>query len=116
MSGGYGRGFYGSEQLEQKRSSSGWFKIAAVVGIGAAAWFLWPRLRGARNTVTLEQPPQLPHVPYDQALEQFARSRGFASTRTYEDAVVASARDLRAAGAVIDLGPYLQHLKTRLDS
>lgn len=43
---GYGRGYYGTGQLAPsapKRRTS-WFKIVAVVGVGAAVvWLMWPR-------------------------------------------------------------------------
>lgn len=46
MKTGYGRGYYGAGQLApqpQSRGSSGWVKLALVVGVGAAVWYLWPR-------------------------------------------------------------------------
>ncbi len=46
MSAGYGRGYYGENQLANgpPRRRRNWFKIVAVLGVGAAAvWLLWPR-------------------------------------------------------------------------
>jgi hypothetical protein len=46
MKAGYGRGYYGENQLANRppRRRRNWFKIVAVLGVGAAAvWLLWPR-------------------------------------------------------------------------
>ena len=45
MSAGYGRGYYGSGQLEQREPKKrSWFTYVAVLGIGAAAvWLVYPR-------------------------------------------------------------------------
>lgn len=46
MRAGYGRGYYGTGQLTQVAAprKTSWFKIVAVVGLGAAVvWLLWPR-------------------------------------------------------------------------
>jgi len=43
---GYGRGYYGTGQLAPSapKRRTNWFKIVAVVGVGAAVvWFMWPR-------------------------------------------------------------------------
>jgi hypothetical protein len=113
MSAGHGRGYYGGSQLDRprRRSSSGWFKIAAVVGLGAVIWFMLPR-GGSKH----EELPSPPSPPPDEGLEQLARSRGFSSSKMYEDSVIANARELKAAGAKVELGPHLQHLEDRLES
>lgn len=111
MSLGYGRGHYGGEQLERPpRSGGGWFKVVAVVGLGAAVWYVWPRKR----------PPSSPPMTgeasneHEPKLEQIARAGGFASAQEYEDATLATARALAATGAKIELPPHLQHLAPRL--
>ena len=114
---GYGRGYYGEGQLAPRRSGGGWFKAVAVVGVGAVVvWLLWPRSKPV--TVLHAEPPPAPQLPpappSNEGLDHVARSRGFESTREYEDAVLADARELRAAGAKVELGPQLQHLESRL--
>jgi len=120
---GYGRGYYGEGQLAPRRSGGGgWFKVVAVVGVGAAVvWLLWPRSKASPALALHEPPPAPPAAPPlpapaagSEGLDQVARSRGFASTKEYEDAVLEDARELRAAGAKVDLGPHLQHLESRL--
>lgn len=115
---GYGRGYYGEGQLAPRRSGGGgWFKVVAVVGVGAVVvWLLWPRSKSAPVTASYAAPPpQLPPAQLSgESLDHVARSRGFESTREYEDAVLADARELRAAGAKVELGPQLQHLESRL--
>jgi hypothetical protein len=119
---GHGRGYYGGGQLAQRHSSSGggWLTTAIVVaGLGAAAWFLWPRKKLAPGIAPgNESPAPSPPAPpsHDELLEQVARSRGFSSAKTFEDSVVATARELQASGARVDLGPHLQHLAPRLES
>lgn len=117
MSAGYGRGHYGAEQLdrERRRSGGGWFKIVAVVGLGAVVWLMWPRERPEYAFAQEPSPPPAPPSP-DGDLDQVARSRGFPSTKAYEDSMIASARELRAAGAKVELAPHLQHLAARLES
>jgi hypothetical protein len=111
------RGYYGNPApLPARRSGGGWLKIAAVVGIGAAAWY-WVipaivarRTRRMQLQLAAPLPPSQPVHPLDEV----ARSRGFASGADYEDALVATARELEAAGARVDLGPRLTHLESRL--
>jgi hypothetical protein len=74
-----------------------------------------------------QQPPlpqQLPlpasqHPPLPQQqppqIAQIADERGYPSQQAYEDAVVASARQLQASGAKIVLAPHLAHLAPRLE-
>jgi hypothetical protein len=156
MSAGYGRGYYGDEQLAKppKRKGFPWVKIALVVGVGAVVWFMWPRRPSVQPWPVTSPPPptppppeslpvqalpaafqpqmqQLPQpaLPQAQALSaplqiaaaptqatQFAQSRGYPSTKEYEDAVVASARQLKDSGAQIVLAPHLAHLTPRLGS
>ena len=49
-------------------------------------------------------------------LEDDARTRGFVLVKDYEDSVVASAKQLQAAGAKVVLAPHLQHLAPQLES
>lgn len=134
MSAGYGRGYYGTGQLESgpPRRRGGWVKIALVVGVGAAIWVLWPRKkplpdigRGGDAPQPSAPPPQ-PSQPVGQVLappssymppsqvDPQADARGFSSQQAYEDAVVASARQLQDEGARVVLAPHLQHLTPRL--
>jgi hypothetical protein len=162
---GYGRGYYGENQLakDPPRRGSLWLKIALVVGAGAVIWYVWRR-RSAARAVQLEsefrlaggefpssqalpslewqrvqpqfvQPqlvqPQLvalpsqptlptfpvsiePQVHHAQIAQQLAPS--LPSMREYEDAIVASARQLQATGAKVVLAPHLAHLASRLGS
>jgi hypothetical protein len=110
---GYGRGYYGDAQLAQ-RSGGGWFKIAAIVGLGAVTWYwVLPKIRSRRAIAEISQLPPLPPSPSE--LEQIAQMRGYASAREYEDAIVAMARDLAASGAKVDLGAHFQHLRPYLE-
>lgn len=142
---GYGRGYYGSGQLEQKQQPkrTSWFKVVAVVGVGGAvAWFLWPRkpppdlsayfpsdpkpsppvetvasttqAMAVQGSSTLG--PLVPLGAFQKQLEDDARARGYVLVKDYEDSVVASARQLQAAGAKIILEPHLQHLAPRLQT
>ena len=122
MKEGYGRGYYGAGQLAPSPSRRrNWFNVVAVVGLGAAVvWLLWPRnslpshLSG--NGVTKsEPPPQAPSAP-QLPDDEFARSRGFSSVKEYEDSMIASAKQLQAAGAQVVLAPHLQHLAPRLEA
>ena len=122
MSAGHGRGYYGGEQLDRSRhrSGSGWFKIGAVVGLGAVIWWwVLPAVgskfsaRSAPLPPPPPPPPPPPLAPADE-LERLSRAGGFVSAGAFEDAVVANARELKAAGARVELGPYLQHLESRL--
>ncbi len=151
MRSGYGRGYYGEGQLapQPPRNGSGWVKLALVVGVGAAVWYLWPRKPrfdydnesgGGGNGApggdgngplpAAPLPPPLPfqgiaadsRVPFDQtqpllgypSVHQDAQSRGYPSHQAYEDAVVASARQLQDTGARVTFAPHLQHLTPRL--
>jgi hypothetical protein len=115
MSEGYGRGYYGSGQLNRPPSGSGrgWLIGLAVVGIGAAAWYFWPR---KTMPVTAMQQPFAPYPPNEDELGRLARARGYASVAAFEDAVIATARELRKSGAEVRLSPPLQHLESRLES
>ncbi len=125
---GYGRGYYGEAQIAiaPPRSAPrgrGWFTIAAVVGLGAAvAWVVWPRDKGAPEPLPPPAPPPPvpspvpPPPPQGETLAPVPHPYppGFPSMQAYEDAVVASARELRAAGAKVELAPHLQHLEPRV--
>jgi hypothetical protein len=57
----------------------------------------------------LPQQTYLAHQTYDDA-----QSRGYASQQAYEDAMVASARQLQDTGARVTLAPHFQYLTPRL--
>lgn len=123
MSAGYGRGHYGDEQLAPRRSGGGWLTAAIVVGVGAVIWLKWPKKPPALVVpASAAATPPLLALPAastrtredDAALDQIAQLHGFASGRAYEDAIVANARELKKAGAMITLAPHLQHLEARL--
>lgn len=176
MSAGYGRGYYGEEQLARApRRRGGWIKYALVVGVGAVIWFMWPRSKpfDPRRVDPKLPPPPMPPSPEGQFAQtsgfapsqplpapisppvqqaqfaapasalapapapagygQFApsapprgylpapppaaqpsQSHGYASTKEYEDAVVASAKQLKDSGAQVMLAPHLAHLTPRL--
>jgi hypothetical protein len=76
---------------------------------------------GAQTTL----PPQLPQLAPLQlsqgaefrgspAQAQAVEHRSFPSQQAYEDAVVASARQLQATGAKVVMAPHLAHLAHRL--
>jgi hypothetical protein len=110
MSEGYGRGYYGNAQLNRPPSSGrGWWIAIAAVGVGAAAWFFWPRKPAIAITV------QQPFAPNEDELTRLARARGYSSVSAFEDAVIATARELRKSGAKVELAPPLQHLESRLE-
>jgi len=109
MSAGYGRGFYGGDQLARPRtgsSSSGWFKIATVAGLGAAIWW-WviPAIGPKAKHVAPHGAAPTQETTHDAELDQIARSRGFSSTKAYVDAMIAMAAELRAAGAKVEFSP-----------
>jgi len=132
---GYGRGYYGNDQIAtaiapRRRSGGGgrgWLTATIVVGLGAAIWFLWPRrddlppkLESAMTPTPPPSPPSpersdLPPSTYAEEIDRLARARGFSSTQMFEDSVIATARELQASGAKIDLGPHLAHLASRLE-
>lgn len=140
MSAGYGRGFYGEEQLARPpRRKRNWFTIVAVLGLGAGAvWLLWPRKSFDLGPAGKEPEPSQPQQSLQQQsplviintaapaapapvvgaflkqLEDDTRLRGFASVKDYEDSIVASAKQLQAVGAQVALAPHLQHLAPRL--
>jgi len=75
MSAGYGRGYYGTNQLAPSapRRGTSWFTVIAVVGLGAAVvWLLWPRDTlpdqplpgggGKEREASQPPPPALPSV------------------------------------------------------
>jgi hypothetical protein len=139
---GYGRGYYGDAQLEnrqEQKRGGGWFKVVLAVGAGAALWYFWPRKKVVVEYVPVGSPAIAPpqYVPtlapqYIPTLAPPATAPGpdvlveappvptapvlgFPSQQAYEDAVVASAKQLQEAGATIQLAPHLQHLMTRLE-
>jgi hypothetical protein len=126
MSVGYGRGYYGTNQLVQEPRQRGslWGKIAIVAGIGAVVWLMWPRRAEPQPHVPPSpqlSPPQTVHValaaaPQPAELDQLAKERGYASTQAYEDAVVSMVKQLQDAGAKVVLEPHLAHLAPRLAS
>lgn len=136
---GYGRGYYGDAQLENRQEpkrGGGWFKVVLAVGAGAALWYFWPRKKVVVEYVPtgspILAPPQYvpvgspmlvsppPAPPAQDVLVEAppvptAPVLGFPSQQAYEDAVVASAKQLQASGATIQLAPHLQHLMARLE-
>lgn len=60
------------------------------------------------------QATQPTHLAQLESLDQVAEARGYPSQKAYEDAVVASARQLQDAGAKVAFAPHLQHLTPRL--
>ena len=135
---GFGRGYYGGAQLETtKPKPRSWFKIVAVVGLGAATvWILLPRSRSRPPDGSRGQHPEPPQSPQPQQsqpaaaapivaipppsgalqkqLQDDAMARGFATIEAYENSVVASAKGLQDVGAEVMLAPNLQHLAPRL--
>lgn len=126
MSQGYGRGYYGPNQLAPRpRRGGGWLgKVAIVAGVGAVVWLVWPRRRADLPSLQDPQPPAPPqpipvHValeapPQHAQLQQLAQSRGYPSAQAYEDAVVDMVKQLQHAGAKVVLEPHLSHLAPRL--
>lgn len=117
MSAGYGRGYYGSEQLAppRRQSNSGWLTVAVVAGLGAVIWWWVLPAVGpkAKHAVTPAPSPVVPLTSHDDEISRQARERGFASAREYEDAVALMARDLRSTGAKVEMAPHLAHLEPR---
>jgi len=136
---GYGRGYYGEGQLARnapRRRS--WFTVVAVLGAGAAVvWMLWPRSPALQPYGEEPEPPAPPPLSprqiaaspatnppaaaeaigaFQKQLEDDARARGFVLVKDYEDSVVATAKQLQAAGAKVAFEPHLQHLAPRLET
>ena len=112
-----GRGCYGNPAPLPPGRSSGWFKIAAAAGIGAAVWFwVLPSIGFGHKDKSQHAPPshEPPPAPPLHPFDQIAQARGFSSAAEYEDALVATARELEASGAKVELGPHLAHLEPRL--
>ena len=145
MSAGYGRGYYGEQQLARAPRKRSWFTLVAVLGVGAAVvWLLWPRKatydlassgkeaeRPAApsastsplvviNTTSTPSPaisaPLVATGAFLKQVEDDARTRGYASVKDYEDSVIATAKQLQATGAKVMLAPHLQHLEAQLGS
>ena len=145
MSAGYGRGYYGEQQLARAPKKRNWFTIVAVLGVGATVvWLLWPRkaaydLPGNKepdrpapgpasqtsplvviNTTHAPSPavsaPTVATGAFLKQVEDDARARGFVSVKDYEDSVLATAKQLQATGAKVMLAPHLQHLESQLGS
>ena len=145
MSAGYGRGYYGEQQLARAPKKRNWFTLVAVLGVGATVvWLLWPRkaaydLPGAKELDRPAPTPSSPtsplvvinttHAPSPAAsaptvatgaflkqVEDDARARGFISVKDYEDSVIATAKHLQGTGAKVMLAPHLQHLESQLGS
>jgi hypothetical protein len=137
MRAGYGRGYYGVGQLArppQRRRGSVWTKVALVVGVGAVIWLMWPRSKpeyepeSGRGSDEPKPPPPSPLPLLEGAsaqsgqpaqlaeVAQTAEVRGYPSQQAYEDAVIASARQLQTLGAKVVLAPHLAHLAPRLES
>lgn len=91
-------------------SGGGWgWKAALVIGLGVTIYMLLPSIGPKPPKQFPSQPP-----PPPDDLDELARSKGFASTRAYEDAVLASAQELKREGAKVTLGCHLSHLEPRL--
>lgn len=144
MSAGYGRGYYGSEQLAKPPKKRSWFTWIAVLGAGAGVvWFLWPKKtpyaslpgfkdldRAPAPTAASNGSPLVvintaaaptaaapaPMGAFMKQLEDDARAHGFADVKNYEDSVVATAKELQTTGAKVILAPHLQHLAAQLGS
>lgn len=113
MKTGHGRGYYGEGQLSQQsaRSGGGWFKLALVAGVGSAIWFMWPR----RKFEPVNEEPNGSAMPAPLSTGAHAwMTEAYPGQQAYEDAVVASALQLQAAGAKVVLAPHLAHLAPRL--
>lgn len=198
MKEGYGRGYYGAGQLAPPpahRKGKGWAKWAialGVVGVGAVAWYMWPRkpeednFRGGPGEKNPRFPPPVPPPgnwgpeqggdlsqrevydrnyphredpgfrPVKEPPPVSEQARGYYRTegvpfqprnpgvrayadavagrpllppvgqgipagqnalaqQAYEDAMVASARQLQATGNKVILAPHLAHLAPRIN-
>ena len=145
MSAGYGRGYYGEQQLARAPKKRNWFTLVAVLGVGAAVvWLLWPRKTTYDLPTTSREPERLAPSPspstsplvvinttngspaasaplvatgaFLKQVEDDARARGFMSVKDYENSVIATAKQLQATGAKVMLAPHLQHLESQLGS
>ena len=142
MSAGYGRGYYGSEQLAKPPKKRSWFTWVAVLGAGAGVvWLLWPKkspyasmpgfkdfdrtpaptaatngtpLVVINNTSAAPTAAPAPMGAFMKQLEEDARAHGFTDVKNYEDSVVATAKELQTTGAKVILAPHLQHLASQL--
>lgn len=121
---------------------SGWIKLALVAGAGGVIWFMWPKkapppgfgpdyddgppppppppsgiLRLQIEQPQIAQPVQPVQFAQPAQIAQPAQpplSQGYATTKAYEDAVVASAKHLQDSGTKVVLAPHLAHLASRL--
>ena len=129
-----------------RRKRSWFTVVAVLGLGAGVVWLLWPRQKALPNFGTINkehplqlQPQQQPQQPQQQSplvvinagsvsapppvvgaflkqLEDDASLRGFATVKEYEDSVVASAKQLQAAGTKVLLAPHLQHLAPQLES
>ena len=129
-----------------RRKRSLFTVVAVLGVGAAVVWLLWPRkaaydlVPGSRELVPPTPMPTSPTSPlvvinttsaplatvaasapvatgaFLKQLEDDARARGFVLVKDYEDSVVASAKQLQAAGAKVVLAPHLQHLAPQLES
>lgn len=88
---GYGRGYYGDNQLakDPPRRGSVWFKIALVVGAGAVIWYVWRRRSASRaaqlgpefglagGELALAQAQALPSAEWQHVQPQFVQPQFF---------------------------------------
>lgn len=101
------RGKYGTDgdRGNYAAKPGGWKPVLIIAGIAVAIYALSP---GARHYYKHRELP--PH-PDDVELEKIAHARGFSSVREYEEAVIASARELQKKGASVSLGSHLEYLE-----
>ena len=71
MKAGYGRGYYGQEQLAKPpaRRGSGWIKWAlavGVVGAGTVIWLMWPRKPDEEASAEADDDPRARSLPPGQ--------------------------------------------------
>lgn len=67
MSAGYGRGYYGAEQLARAPRKRSWLIPVAVLGVGATVvWLLWPR-KGAPDFGPINKEPLTQSQPQTQS-------------------------------------------------
>lgn len=85
--------------------------LPPAVGVSAPAAVAVP------TTALLSSSPSPPASAtgaFLKQLEDDARDRNFVSVNDYEDSVIATAKQLQAAGAKVVLAPHLEHLTPRL--